>query len=153
MERYERMQHATWMYWLAVVLLAFFVILTRGAPAAGPPLAIVSLVIAVTFAAFSRLTIAVDASAVSWSFGWGWPGGSLPLADVASVEITQTNLVEGFGIHWTIWHGWLWNAGGFQAVQITKRGGARVTLGTDDPAGLYDALVAHRKALETGDAL
>ena len=93
---------------------------------------------------FSRLTIRVDAAAVTWSFGWGWPGGSIAMAQIARAEVTQTNLFEGWGIHWTIWHGWLWNAGGFQAVEIFKANGGGVTLGTNDPQGLWQAIERFR---------
>ncbi len=147
MERYEHRQHSTWMYWIAIVVLAMFVFFSRTEPSTGPGLAIGSVIVAVAIAIFSRLTTRVDSDAVSWSFGWGWPAASVALADIQSVEGTETNLLEGWGIHWTIWHGWLWNVGGFQAVEITKRDGARVTLGTDDPQGLYDAIVAQRNAL------
>lgn len=147
MERYEHHQHSTWMYWVAIVVLALFVLIDRSVPSAGLGLAIGSVAIAVSMAVCSRLTTRVDSDAVSWAFGWGWPGGSIPLAEIASVEGTETNLLEGWGIHWTIWHGWLWNAGGFQAVEMTKRNGSRVTIGTDDPQGLYEAIVAHRNAL------
>ncbi len=147
MERYEHRQHSTWMYWIAIAVLAIFVFLARSEPSTGPGLAIASIIVAVSMAAFSRLCTRVDSEAVSWSFGWGWPAGSIALGDIESVEGTETNLLEGWGIHWTIWHGWLWNAGGFQAVEMTKRDGSRITLGTDDPQGLYDAIVAHRRAI------
>lgn len=148
MNRYEHQQHATWMYWIGIAIFAVLMIVTRSTPAAGGPLAMIGGVIALSIAIFSRLTIAVDAATIAWRFGWGWPGGSIPLAQIKSIEITQTNLLEGYGIHWTIWHGWLWNVSGFRAVEMTKSDGSRVTLGTDDPEGLYDAIVANRRALE-----
>ena len=146
MERYEHKQVAYWMYWIAIGVLLFFMALSSafGSPYLASAL---SLFIALIFFAFSRLNTSVDAASVQWAFGWGWPAGSLALAEIASVEITQTNLVEGFGIHWTIWHGWLWNVGGFQAVELHTLSGKRITLGTDDPEGLYDAIVAYRKAV------
>lgn len=147
MERYEHKQQSTWMYWIGIAILALFMLLTRTDPSVGLPLALSSIFIAAVLVVFSRLTTAVDDRAVSWAFGWGWPGGSIALHDIASVEITETTLLEGWGIHWTIWHGWLWNAGGFAAVEIWKLDGSRVTLGTDNPAGLYDAIVAHRKSI------
>lgn len=147
MEHYEHRQHSTWMYWIAIIVLALFVFFARAEPSTGPGLAIASVIVALSMAVCSRLTTRVDVDAVSWSFGWGWPAGSIPLAEIASVEGTETNLLEGWGIHWTIWHGWLWNTGGFQAVEMTKRDGSRITLGTDDPQGLYDAIIAHRNAI------
>jgi hypothetical protein len=57
-------------------------------------------------------------------------------------------MMEGFGVHWTFRHGWLWNVAGSDAVMIRKRNGKAVTLGTDDAQGLYNAIQAGlRKAL------
>jgi hypothetical protein len=91
-------------------------------------------------AVFARLTVRVDGTAVSWFFGWGLPSGTIAFREIATAQVTQTSLFESFGIHWTIWHGWLWNVWGFRAVEITKRDGGRVTLGTDDPQGLFEAI-------------
>jgi hypothetical protein len=146
MERYEHKQVAYWMYWFAIAMLMFFMLISSAFGSGFVPAGI-SLLVAVIIFVFSRLETRVDEQAISWSFGWGWPGANLALADVASIEITRTSLVEGFGIHWTIWHGWLWNVGGFQAVELHTRSGGRVTLGTDDPEGLYDAILAHRREL------
>jgi hypothetical protein len=101
-------------------------------------------VLALAALAFSSLSTRVDANRVSWAFRLGFPRGSIPLVDIADVQITKTNFWEGFGIHWTIWHGWLWNVWGYRAVMIRKRNGGTVTLGTDDPQGLYDAIARFR---------
>ena len=101
-------------------------------------------VLALAALAFSSLSTRVDANRVSWGFRLGFPRGSIPLVDIADVQITKTNFWEGFGIHWTIWHGWLWNVWGYRAVMIRKRNGGTVTLGTDDPQGLYDAIARFR---------
>ena len=147
MERYEHQQHATWMYWLAIVLIGSFMLIAHAQPAASLGLTIATVAIAASFLIGSRMRTSVDGDEVRWAFGWGWPGASIPLVQIASVEIVQTNLLEGWGIHWTIWHGWVWNISGFQAVQLTRSDGSRVTLGTDDPEGLYDAIVANRRTL------
>jgi hypothetical protein len=92
--------------------------------------------------AFSSLSTRVDSRGVSWAFTFGAPAGSVPVDAVADVQLTRTNFWEGWGIHWTIWHGWLWNVAGYGAVAIRKKAGGTVTLGTDDPQGLYGALRA-----------
>ncbi len=146
MTPYERTQHATWM-WIVLLIPVLIIIAAwttdPRAEIAMPVAALVGVLVLVG-AIFTRLTIAVDADAVRWHFGWGWPGGAVAMADIARAEITQTNLLEGWGIHWTIWHGWLWNAGGFQAVEIFKTNGSGVTLGTDDPQGLTEAIERFR---------
>ena len=146
MQRYERTQHATWA-WL--VLLPVGLIVAAFFQSPNPETFWVMLtacaLVILALAAFTRLTIRVDATAITWAFGWGWPASALRLADIERCEITRTNFLEGWGLHWTIWHGWLWNVAGFQAVEIFKRGGARVTLGTDDPQGLWEAIERFRK--------
>lgn len=144
---YERTQQAAWM-WIVLLLVIAAILAawsTDPRPEIGPPVAIALVPLLLAGAIFTRLTIAVDANAVRWHFGWGWPGGSVAMADIARTEVTQTSLLEGWGIHWTIWHGWLWNAGGFQAVEIFKSDGGPVTLGTADPQGLVEAIERFRR--------
>jgi hypothetical protein len=143
---YERTQHALWMWIalgipIAIVLAAWT---TNPVPTMGVPAAVVIVPLLVG-AIFTRLTIRVDSAAVTWHFGWGWPGGSIAMGDIARAALTKTSLLEGFGIHWTIWHGWLWNASGFQAVEIFKTNGGGVTLGTADPQGLAEAIERFRR--------
>jgi hypothetical protein len=143
MQPYEHRQRGNVIYRvisvLAVIgiLAAFF---THQFAAATVPVVLYAIA-----EAFNSLTIRVDADAVRWHFGWGWPGGEIAVTQIARAEITQTNLLDGWGIHWTIWHGWLWNTWGFQAVEISKRDGGDVTLGTDDPQGLFEAIERFRK--------
>ena len=142
MTHYERTQHALWMWVLLLAIAAVIGWAWSTDPGVHMlvPAALPIGILVVAGALFTRLTIRVDSTAVRWYFGWGWPGGAIPLSAIDRAEVTRTNLVEGFGIHWTIWHGWLWNASGFQAVEIFKTDGGRVTLGTDDPQGLAAAI-------------
>ncbi len=109
------------------------------------PAVSIALVIAVWWMV-SVLIIRVDHAGVVWSFAWGWPGGSLPFDRIERVERTKLNALErsGTGWHWTVWHGWLWNVGGAEAVEIVTTAGTRITLGTDDPQGLVDAIERFR---------
>ncbi len=146
MTPYEHAQSATWMYVIPGIItaVAFWGLFQGEAMPAGFLLAIALLIVFATVD-FSALTIRVDDSGVHWRFALGWPSGSLGFEEVQTWQITRTNLLEGWGIHWTIWHGWLWNVWGFQAVEITKPSGARVTLGTDDPQGLREAIERFRR--------
>jgi hypothetical protein len=99
-----------------------------------------SLGLALFTAQFCVLNTRVNESGVSWNFGFGFPSGFIPFDEIAHVELTKTKLWEGAGIHWTPAHGWLWKAAGSDAVKIRKRSGAVVTIGTDDAAGLRDAI-------------
>jgi hypothetical protein len=131
-----------WMWLVALIPALILLVAWTTDPRSemGVPVVIALVPLLLVGIIFTRLTIVVDAHGVRWHFGWGWPGGAIAMADIARAAITQTNLLEGWGIHWTIWHGWLWNAGGFQAVEIFKHDGGGVTLGTDDPQGLAQAI-------------
>ncbi|HTU68884.1 MAG TPA: hypothetical protein VMF11_01070 [Candidatus Baltobacteraceae bacterium] len=143
---YERTQHARWMWFILLAALPLVVAwgLSPSIATLAPAIAVVVPIVAI-LAIFARLTIHVDGEAVSWYMGWGWPAGAIALRDIAGAELTSTNFLEGWGIHYTIWHGWLWNVGGFRAVEITKTDGRRVTLGTDDPQGLLQAIERFRQ--------
>lgn len=55
--------------------------------------------------------------------------------DIAEVKQGQTTFLEGWGIHWTPWKGWVWNIWGYACVVLRlKRGSLKI--GTDDPEGL-----------------
>ena len=128
---------------MLVLIMGVLLTLPRGADP-GPMIlpVMVLIVVAALGAMFSRLTTTVEGGVVAWYFGFGFPRGSRTLGEIASAELTQTNLLEGWGIHWTIWHGWVWNVRGFQAVQIHSTDGSSVTIGTDDPQGFLNAINA-----------
>jgi hypothetical protein len=88
------------------------------------------------------LTTRVDERGVSWNFGLSLPIGEIPFDEIAEVRMTQTGLLEGFGISWTPRLGWLWKVSGRDAVTIRKKNGAMVTLGSDDAVGLHAAINA-----------
>jgi hypothetical protein len=128
---------------VVVVMMGGLFILPHGVDP-GPfvlPVMVWITIIAV-LAMSSRLTTNVDERGVRWAFGFGFPNGAIDAGNIASAQLTQTNFFEGWGIHWTIWHGWVWNVWGFQAVQIFRRDGSSVTIGTDDPQGFLSAINA-----------
>ena len=89
--------------------------------------------IAIVIAAWwmvSALIVRVDSAGVVWSFAWGWPGGSVPFNRIARVERTKLNALErsGAGWHWTVWHGWLWNVEGYEAVRSSRPRGRELRL-------------------------
>ena len=141
MQRYEHTQYGMLMLILIVVIGGLYAFSNAGISASG---AVVSFVVPV-LVLMCRLRTAVDQRSVSWSFTFGFPAGHIAVADIESAAAIRTNVLEGWGIHWTFFHGWLWNVSGFQAVEIRYGGGKRLTLGTDDPQGLVDAIERFRK--------
>ena len=140
MARYEHSQWGT-----IPVAFAFVILIGAGAMAhlVEPALAVPMLALVAVLIGFARLTIGVDENGVAWTFTAGMPRGHLSYDDIASVQRVHTNILEGWGIHWTWWHGWLWNVAGFDAVEFFLKDGRRITLGTNDGAGLYDAVARH----------
>ena len=114
-----------------------------GGTAATPPqLFFFVLLVLVILVAFARMTTRVDESGVRWAFTLGSPSVSLAFVDIERIERVRTSIFEGWGIHWTPWHGWLWNVGGFDAVEFFLKDGRRLTVGTDDPGAFMDAINA-----------
>jgi len=150
MQSYEHRQPvARWISILMACVAALIILLALNDPRAGVRLYL-SVILAIVAAAWwmtSELITRVDASGVSWSLAWGVPGGRIPFERIARIERVRLNALErgGAGWHWTVWHGWLWNVGGAQAVEIFRTDGGRTTLGTDDPQGLADAIDRFRR--------
>lgn len=94
---------------------------------------------------FCMLTTAVDEERIAWAFGLGFPGGSIDADAIAEAEAVQAPWWDLFGIHWSPGAGWVWNLAGRDAVRIRKKNGSVITLGTDDPAGLLDAILAAKE--------
>jgi len=144
MQLYEHRQISPWMLLPLVVVVVAFALFGAANPADAFAKLVALIVVALITLMFCTLTTHVDAQRLSWWFTFGLPGGEIPYSNIADVELTRTSLLEGWGIHWTFGHGWLWNVAGFNAVTITKRDGSKTTLGTDDTQSLYDAIARFR---------
>ncbi|MGB6984575.1 MAG: hypothetical protein WBD74_01225 [Candidatus Aquilonibacter sp.] len=150
---YEHRQRlAAWVFVLMACVVVLEIVILVLVPAATrpivvPELAIVICILIVVTWMSSIMQTRVDAHGVWWSLAWGWPGGHLPFAQIASVALTKLNWLErsSSGFTLTMWHGWLWHAAGSHAVEIWKTDGSLITLGTDDPQGLFQAIERFRK--------
>lgn len=99
----------------------------------------VGTVLLICLVIFSSLTVEVSEDYLSWHFGLGLMRKLILLSDIESVEVTQTKLIEGWGIRFTS-RGWLYNVSGFQAVAITLKTGKQFLLGSDEPERLASVL-------------
>jgi hypothetical protein len=138
MQAYE---HRQWAPLNLLIVIVTAVAAMFAGPRYGPVYALTILGALV----FARLTTRVDREGISWSFTLGVPAGRLVFAELDHAELTRTNLFEGWGLHWSIWHGWVWNVWGFRAVELFLRNGQRETIGTDDPQGLFAAIEQFRR--------
>lgn len=60
----------------------------------------------------------------------------IPYSDIVSVEPSRSNIIDGWGIHYTIGRGMIWNIWGFDCVRLTLKNGKPLRIGTDDVEGL-----------------
>ncbi|MFZ6766854.1 hypothetical protein ACO0LM_07175 [Undibacterium sp. Di26W] len=101
---------------------------------------IVLLINLLALLALGSLTIRVDATHLSWCFGWlGWPVWKVALADIEVAGPTNTSFLDGWGIQRTR-EGMLYNAHGKQAIRLGMRNGKSIRLGTQDPQRLLSYL-------------
>ena len=90
---------------------------------------------------FSTLTVEVNASAVRFWFGPGILRRTMPLAAIASAEITIAPWWYGIGIRFTP-TGLMYNVATGRTVDLVFHSGKRVRIGTDEPEALRDAVRA-----------
>ncbi len=108
--------------------------------------ATVLVVLVVTAALLSTLNVRIEGDTLTWRFGPGLVRFSLPLTEIASVAPGRSSLLAGIGIHW-VGTGWVYNVSGRNAVEITKRDGRKIWLGTPEPIALAAAIERARAAI------
>lgn len=107
----------------------------------GPqPLLLILLALMVFVAvSCSSLTVIVTQSSLVFWFGPGVLRKTIALREVESVEPVRNPWYYGIGLRVTP-RGMLYNVSGLSAVEITKRDGTRLRVGTDEPERLAAAL-------------
>ena len=101
--------------WLIIAASALLISVTVARlPDGSPvwPLAPILMVHVALLLVFGSFTIELNAHMIDWRFGMlGKPRWRMPLGDIASVELTRTSWLEGWGIRYTR-EGMLYNAHG-----------------------------------------
>ena len=112
----------------------------------GPrPLLLIVLALLVFVAvSCSSLTVATTPSSLVFWFGPGILRKTVALREIERVEPVKNPWYYGIGLRVTP-RGMLYNVSGLSAVEIPKRDGSQVRLGTDEPERLAAAL---RQALD-----
>ena len=118
---------------LACIALAWIVGVTPGILIAGG----VGLLIALLAPAFHHLTVVDEGDRLAIRFG------PLPLfrrtvryTDIVKVQVGRTLILDGWGIHYSIRGGWLWNLWGRDCVVLRLKNGGVLRIGTDDASNL-----------------
>lgn len=93
----------------------------------------IGVLLAVVAALFHHLTVEDRGDRLAVRFG------PVPLfrravryADIGSVEVGRTLLIDGWGIHYSLRGGWVWNLWGRECVVVHFRDGGTLRIGTDD---------------------
>lgn len=97
------------------------------------------LLVAATGAVAARLTVVVDARAVTAVFGWGWPSRTIDRAEIESAVRVRNSWWHGWGIR-KVSRGWMYNIAGRDAIQLSLRSGKVFRIGTDQPDDLLAAI-------------
>jgi hypothetical protein len=100
--------------------------------------AVMLLVLAVGMVA-ARLTVVVDARAVTASFGWGWPRHSIERSEIETAVQVRNSWWHGWGIR-KVSRGWMYNNAGRDAIELSLRSGRVFRVGTDQPGELLAAI-------------
>jgi hypothetical protein len=61
-------------------------------------------------------------------------------ADIGKVEVGRTLILDGWGIHYSIRGGWVWNLWGRTCVVVHSKSGGTLRIGTDDAENLVEVL-------------
>jgi hypothetical protein len=97
------------------------------------------LILAATGLVAARLTVVVDARAVTASFGWGWPRRSIDRSEIETAVQVRNSWWHGWGIR-KVSRGWMYNSAGRDAIELSLRSGRVFRIGTDQPAELLAAI-------------
>jgi hypothetical protein len=142
-------KHTQFGYWtLIVFLVAALGIFALGPRSVRAITDVVAVVLIVTAAVFSSLTVEISDGELRFHFGPGFWRKRIPLADITAVEVTESSWWEGWGIRITP-RGMLYNVSGMDAVEIHLRSGRHFRIGTDERDALAEALrpaISARKA-------
>lgn len=122
--------------------LACFVLAWMVGSAPGNFIAIaVGLLVAVTALGFHHLTVEDEGDRLAIRFG-PMPvfHRTVEYADIVKVEVGRTLILDGWGIHYSIRGGWVWNLWGRDCVVVHLRNGGVLHIGTDDAEKLAEFL-------------
>ena len=125
----------------ASVMLIVLVAMPELSGEPAPPLVLIA---AAAFSAvigwmWGALTVRIQDDQLQVRFGLGFPRKTLPLREVAAVEVTRTTFLEGWGLRRTR-RGWLYNVSGFDALLLRLTDGRTLMVGTDEPRRLKTAI-------------
>jgi hypothetical protein len=152
METPERYRH-TQVGWVIIVSLlsgAILCFVLGSLPGAPTPLHIlmfsVSALLVVLTWLFGSLTVVIVDGTLKLRFGPGLIRKTCSLSDFVSASVVRNKWWYGWGIRLCP-RGLLYNASGLDAVELAKKNGRVLRIGTDEPQALEQALREAMRAL------
>ena len=91
-------------------------------------------------ALFWCLEVKVNADEILLSYGFGFINKKIQRQQILQVEVVRNAWWYGLGIRLTP-HGWMWSISGLDAIELTYQDGNKFRIGTNQPRGLYQALI------------
>jgi len=80
----------------------------------------------------TQSTISLTSDYLEFRFRYKWPKLVIDLSDIDSVEIKEISLWQGWGINTDVRGRKLWRVRERQCIEILKKDGKRILLGTND---------------------
>lgn len=152
---YRHTQQGPWyLLLIAVSILQFTLsfILRNDSPPLSWLFLCVAILMLILTVSFFQLTTEDRGSYLSIRFG-PLPlfRKQIPYSEIISSEISKTSFLDGWGIHYSIRGGWVWNIWGFRCVhiQLAKQ---KLWIGTDQPERLND-LILSKIAVQTNEQI
>lgn len=140
---YDHTQKAPWYLLLFAFAALFFTVawVTRAEPVAPAMLVVAGLLMAMAGYSFQHLTVCDEGDRLAIWFG-PLPlfKRRIPYDDMTGVELGRTTIMDGWGIHWSPWGGWVWSLSAGRCVVIRRRRGV-ISVGTDDAERLVEFLM------------
>jgi hypothetical protein len=130
---------------LTVVAVFTVVLPPPHGPAVWVMVGVVALVFLMAYL-FRSMTVEVTEHEVRFFFGSGFWRRSIRIEEVAASRAVTNSPLWGWGIRYTP-RGWLYNVSGLRAVEITRRDGSRLLVGSDEPERLHAAIESARVGL------
>jgi len=104
-----------------------------------PIAAIVLFVLAICLYLFHSLTIEIDDNNLRFYFAHGFWKKNISLEEIDRIEIVKNHWYYGWGIK-LMPHGWLYNVSGLKAIEIQKKNGRMIRIGSDEPEKVKEIL-------------
>jgi hypothetical protein len=103
-----------------------------------PPIGLLMFVLA---ASIHHLTVIDQSEVLAIRFGpMQLFRRTVSYADIEKVEVGRTLILDGWGIHYSIRGGWVWNLWGRTCVVVHFKKGGTLRIGTDDAENLVEFL-------------